>query len=268
MSRYYPPPVFSRYKLLLNYCFSARFRSIKDQDGASTCLPCSSSSTSAANATECKCLGLNRAFQVSCTFPEMYSNKLTTNVRSAVVLARHRGRKGDKNTIVFQAGFIVGVLSIEHSAFLLRKSHSMNRNASMARVPLESTLMVMCKPSKTRQNCVLKEIGAPLSIVLRFVHGPCYLRRNPSRTPHPSSACICSFRTDSVFAARDTNTTMKGECSCLPSMGPSIANLSCTSGATRASLWMPTVTACQKGDSHNEGEVVRIYFLTKSARHA
>lgn len=51
---------------------------LQDQDGSFSCLPCSSSSTSEANATECKCLGLNRAFQVS-TLVVRYASLVPTN---------------------------------------------------------------------------------------------------------------------------------------------------------------------------------------------
>ncbi|CAN0481397.1 unnamed protein product, partial [Ectocarpus sp. 12 AP-2014] len=46
-------------------CFVCPADHYQDQEGSAACLPCSSSSTSEANATECKCLGLNRAFQLS-----------------------------------------------------------------------------------------------------------------------------------------------------------------------------------------------------------
>ncbi|CAM9787208.1 unnamed protein product, partial [Laminaria digitata] len=46
-------------------CIACATDHYQDQAGSSSCLPCSSSSTSETNATECECLGLNRAFQLS-----------------------------------------------------------------------------------------------------------------------------------------------------------------------------------------------------------
>lgn len=66
---------------------SSSISTLQDQDGSFSCLPCSSSSTSEANATECKCLGLNRAFQASTIavrhsllFPVFYCSLLWVTV--------------------------------------------------------------------------------------------------------------------------------------------------------------------------------------------
>eukprot|EP00752_Nemacystus_decipiens_P010330 g9202.t1 len=64
----------------------------QDQEGSFSCLPCSSSSTSEANATACRCLGLNRAFQLSdgqciCKSGYEYYNEggvLVSNVDGAI----------------------------------------------------------------------------------------------------------------------------------------------------------------------------------------
>lgn len=88
----------------------------QDQDGSASCLPCSSSSTSTANSTECKCLGLNRAFQVNKRLhrsPSLLLTILTLPAEIPVTRSKVEGCHGmgrqivsDTTSFIYHTGWV------------------------------------------------------------------------------------------------------------------------------------------------------------------